>query len=144
MDKAVLCGSSSVESEATCLRPDKLKFETKIKMMVVAFSSLARFFRIMFDHRFPACAFFFFFFEEIISRTLIPLFRPGSVHSGSASWDNCGWAFPNELRVSSLFMWSDENMYESWKHGLGVFIRYAGLPVSGHWQDREHKETPVS
>ena len=26
---------------------------------------------------------------EITSRTLIPLFRPGSVHSGSVSWDNC-------------------------------------------------------
>ena len=34
----------------------------------------------------PRLRFFFFFFEvEISSRTLIPLFRPGSVHSGSAS-----------------------------------------------------------
>ena len=34
----------------------------------------------------PTPAFFFFFFEvEISSRTLIPLFRPGSVHSGSTS-----------------------------------------------------------
>ena len=40
----------------------------------------------MFDHSFPACAFFFFFFAvEISKRTLILLFRPGSVHSGSAS-----------------------------------------------------------
>ena len=46
----------------------------------------------MFDHSFPACAFllslslFFFFFEmDISSRTLIPRFMPGSVHSGSAS-----------------------------------------------------------
>ena len=29
---------------------------------------------------------FFFFKVEIISCALIPLFRPGSVHSGSASW----------------------------------------------------------
>ena len=28
----------------------------------------------MFDHSFPACAFFFFFKVEISSRTLIPLF----------------------------------------------------------------------
>ena len=32
-----------------------------------------------------ACAFFFFFLVEIRSQTLIPLLRPGSVHSGSAS-----------------------------------------------------------
>ena len=37
----------------------------------------------MFD--FPACTFFFFFEVEISSHTLIPLFMPGSVHSGSAS-----------------------------------------------------------
>ena len=37
--------------------------------------------------------FFFFFFKvEISLRTPIPLFRPGSVHSGWASWDDCGRA----------------------------------------------------
>ena len=36
---------------------------------------------------------------EISSRTLIPLFRPGSVHSGSASLDDCGRVFSDELRV---------------------------------------------
>ena len=45
----------------------------------------------MFDNLFPACAFKFFFFlmmflnVKISSRTLVLLFRPGSVHSGSAS-----------------------------------------------------------
>ena len=45
----------------------------------------------MFDHSFPACALFFFFWGgwrgamAIIWRTLIPLFMPGSIHSGSAS-----------------------------------------------------------
>ena len=38
----------------------------------------------MFDHSFPACT-FCFFEAEISSRTLIPLFMPGSIHSGSAS-----------------------------------------------------------
>ena len=38
----------------------------------------------MFNHSFPACA-FCLFEVEISSRTLIPLFMPGSVHSGSAS-----------------------------------------------------------
>ena len=42
----------------------------------------------MFDHSFAACAvvYLFIYFEvEISSGTLIPLFVPGSVHSGSAS-----------------------------------------------------------
>ena len=29
-----------------------------------------------------------------------PLLRPGSVHSGSVSWDDCDWVFPDELHVS--------------------------------------------
>ena len=33
--------------------------------------------------------------KEISSRTLIPLFMPGSVHSGSATWDDCGRMFPD-------------------------------------------------
>ena len=38
----------------------------------------------------PRLRFFFFFCKvEISKRTLIPLFRPGSVHSGSASGDDC-------------------------------------------------------
>ena len=62
----------------------------------------------MFDNSFPACDFllfflFFFFFKvEINSRTLLQLFRPGSVHSGSARWDGCDRVFPDELRVSSF------------------------------------------
>ena len=45
----------------------------------------------------PPCTFFFFFFEVQISlHTLIPLFMPGSVHSGSASWHNCGRMFPDK------------------------------------------------
>ena len=47
-------------------------------------------------------AFFFFFYVETRSRTLISLRRPGSVHSGSASWDDCGRVLPDELRVSSF------------------------------------------
>ena len=39
---------------------------------------------------------FFFFKVEISSGTLIPLFTPGSVHSGSASWDDCDRVFPAE------------------------------------------------
>ena len=38
-----------------------------------------------FDQSFPASTFFFFFEVEISARTQLPLLRPGSVHSGSAS-----------------------------------------------------------
>ena len=54
----------------------------------------------MFDNSFSACA--FFYFMEISSRTLIPLFRQGSVHSGSANRDDRDRLFPDELRVNSF------------------------------------------
>ena len=37
---------------------------------------------------------------EISSCSLILLFSPWSVHSGSASWDDCGQVFPGKLLVS--------------------------------------------
>ena len=44
------------------------------------------------------CFFFFYFLKvEISSCTLIPLFRPGSVHRGSVSW-----VLPDKLHVSSF------------------------------------------
>ena len=39
----------------------------------------------MLDNSFPACTFIYIFLKEINSHTLIPLFRTGSVHSGSVS-----------------------------------------------------------
>ena len=44
----------------------------------------------------------FFFKSKISSGTLIPFFMRGSVHSGSASWDDCRRMFPYMLRVSSF------------------------------------------
>ena len=46
--------------------------------------------------------FCFFFKVEIKLRTLIPLIRPTSVYSVSASWEDCGRVFPDELRASSF------------------------------------------
>ena len=42
------------------------------------------------------------FFSEVEIRlhTLILLFMPGSVHSGSASWYDCGRMYPDKLHVS--------------------------------------------
>ena len=43
-----------------------------------------------------------FFKVEISLCTLIPLFGPVSVYSGSVSWDDCERAFADNLRVSSF------------------------------------------
>ena len=53
------------------------------------------------DKLFPACAFIFQNGDEL-ARAPIPVLRPGSVHSGWASWDECERAFLDELRVSSF------------------------------------------
>ena len=67
------------------------------------FFPLARILGRMFDLSFLACAFFVVVGKvEISSRTLIPLYMPGSVHSGSAGCDDCGRMFPDKLRVSSF------------------------------------------
>ena len=73
--------------------------------LVVAFSSLARILgECSTIHSLPTLFFFFFFEVEISLRTQIPLFMPGSNHSGSVGWDNCGWMFPDKFCVGSLTM----------------------------------------
>ena len=65
-----------------------------------SFSLASENFRRRFDGSFAACTFihlsisFFlylslFFEMGISSRALFPLFRPGSIHSGSTTWDDC-------------------------------------------------------
>ena len=44
----------------------------------------------------------FFFKVEIRTCTPVSLFRPGSVHSGTTSRDDCGHVFPEELSVNSF------------------------------------------
>ena len=73
-------------------------------LLVVAFACLLGLLG-KFDDSFPAFSFVYFFFKvEISSRTQIPLFffRPGSVYSGLASWNDFGRVFLDELRVSSF------------------------------------------
>ena len=78
--------------------------------MVVAFSSLATICGECSTIHSPPALFFFFFLGgdrdvwvvEVSFRTLIPLFMQGSVHSGSASWDDCERMFPDKLGVSSF------------------------------------------
>ena len=61
----------------------------------------------IFNHSFPPplhfFSFFIIFFEVKISlHTLFPLFMPGSEHGSSASWDDCGWMFPDKLWMSAF------------------------------------------
>ena len=63
---------------------------------------------------------------EISSRTLIPLLMPGSVHNGSAGWDNCGWMFPDQLRVSSL---PDRFSYYTWTTAESAHSDFVGSRV---------------
>ena len=58
----------------------------------------------IFDRSVPASALkkIFFFEVKISSRTLTSLFIPGSVHSGSARWDDCGRMFSEKLLMSSF------------------------------------------
>ena len=86
--------------------------------------------------------FFLFFFKvEISWRTLIPLFTPGLVHSGSASWGDCSWVCSDELCVSSFpdrfprYAWTAVESADSDFFGSRV---YACLDVTCHlhfWQN---------
>ena len=53
------------------------------------------------------CVLFFFFFlsEDQYVRTNSTLLGQGSVHSGSASWEDCGWAFPTKIYLSGVPWW---------------------------------------
>ena len=78
----------------------------------------------MSDHSFPACAFFFFLSSvEISSHTLIPLFRPGLVHNGSASRDDSGWVFPDTLCVS---LFPDRLPHYAWTAALSAHSDFIG------------------
>ena len=79
---------------------------------------------------------------EISFHTLIPLYRPGLVHSGSASLDDCDRMFPDELRVRSfpdriLTLCVDSNIVSPLRDFVGSRV-YACLDVTCHlhfWQN---------
>ena len=106
------------------------------------FSSLERILRECSTILSPPVLFLLLFFKvEISSRTLIPLLRPGPVHSGSASWDDCGRMFPDKLRVSSFH---DRFQHNAWTAALSAHSDFVGsrvyacLGVTGHlhfWQN---------
>ena len=95
-----------------------------------SFFLIARIFWGRLSDSFPTYAFFSFFLKvEISLFTLIPLFMPQSVHSGSASWDDCGRVLPDELHVSLLPWWVPTLCFDSivrplwlyWVKGVCVF-----------------------
>ena len=89
---------------------------------MVAFSSRARILgEYSTIHSRPAL-----FIMVISSRTLIPLFRPGSVHNGSASWDDCDLVFPDELRVSSF---PDRFPHYAWTAAQSAHSDFVGSKV---------------
>ena len=104
-----------------------------VKDMVVGFYSLAMILGEYSTIHSPPAVYLFiylFIFEvELLSRALIPLIRPGSAHSGSASWDDCGRMFLDKLRVSSFpdrflqYTWTAavSPLRLRWDKGVGVF-----------------------
>ena len=93
-------------------------------------------------HSFPACALKKKKKKlvEISSHTPIPLFRSGSVYSGTTSEDDCGRVFPEELRVSNFparlphYAWAVQSAH-SYFVGSGM---YACLSITCHlyfWQN---------
>ena len=59
-------------------------------------------------------------------QTLISLFTLGSVHSGSASWDNCGRVFPDKLRVNSS---PDKFPHYAWTAAQSAHSDFVGSRV---------------
>ena len=108
-------------------------------MVVVAFSSLARILEECLTIH--SCLRIFFFEVENSSCTLISLFRPGAVHSGSASWDNCGRMFLDESRVSSFpyrfphYAWTEAMSAHSDFVGSRVYAYLGVTALLAEWPE---------
>ena len=81
----------------------------------------------MFNNSIPTSA--FFFKVEISLHTLILLFTPKLVHSGSVSCDDCGQVFPDELPVSSF---PDRFPYYDWAAAQSPHSYFVGSRVYRH------------
>ena len=114
-----------------------------LPLMMVAYSSRAR--MIVGDgstnHSRLRLFFFFFFKWRQFARTISTLLGQRWVHSGSASWDDCGRAFPDDLCVGPFCWWvptlSLNNMVSPLRFSLDQRL-YACLAVAYHlyvWQN---------
>ena len=63
------------------------------------------------------------FIVEISARVSVPLFRPESVHSGSASWDDCERAFPDDFAFELVFLIGSYSMPGQCSQPLWVWLR---------------------
>ena len=75
------------------------------------------------ENSFPACAFFSPW--KLAPHTNSTLYAR-LIHSGSASWDDCGWVFPDELRVSSF---PDTFPHYAWTAAQSAHSDFVGLRV---------------
>ena len=110
-------------------------FCTDQMVVVAAFSSCARILEEwLTTHSLPML--FLCLWVEIRSRTLIPLLRPGSVHNGSASWDDCGWRAACELvsrQVPILCLHSGTVSPLHWVKGVCVVRCNLPLALLADW-----------
>ena len=111
------CNRLRLENERAASGPTKIP-KALIELVTVCGGSFfaCEDFESSFDHSFPACTFFLLFFKvDVTSHKLIPIFRRESVHSGLASWGDCGRVFPNKLRVSSFpCVWNSQTASYWW------------------------------
>ena len=99
----------------------------------------------MFNYSFPACTSSIFLSggSHTHTNSLHSLScMPGSVHSGSANWDDCGWVFPDELQLNSfpdrfptLCLGSGKvsKLRLRWVKGMGVFRCNLPPTLSAKW-----------
>ena len=91
---------------------------------MVAFSSRARIWgEYSTIHSPPAI---FFLKWRLAREKFFPLFRPGSVHSGSASLDDCDRVFPDELLASSI---PDRFPHSAWTAASSTYSDFDGSRV---------------
>ena len=116
-----------------------LKWQVKL-VLIVAFSSHVRILGECSTNPGPRLFFVCLFQVEISVHILIPFFMPGSVRSGSASWDDCGQMFPDKLQESLFPNWFPHYAWTTavsphrlcWVKGVCVF----GLICHLHfWQN---------
>ena len=66
----------------------------------------------------------------ISSPPSIPLLRPGSVHNGLASWDDCDRVFPDELRVS---LFPDRFPHYAWTAAYSAHFDFVRTRMYLYW-----------
>ena len=85
------------------------------------------------DNSFPACT--FIFYVEISSHASVSQFRPGLVHGGLASWDDCSQAF-HYTNMSTAY-------HKLWEVSVPRLILNLGYPVPIHFELPPSSSSPI-